>query len=72
MSNMTWYLLKMIYIRQMVDLQRRTNFSDTLRTMGENYLQRILTYLFCTKCNELNMCHSNVQKHVSYKKKKMI
>ena len=35
---------------------------------GEKYLKRILTYLHSTKYNEINMCHSHIQKHVSYKK----
>ena len=37
-----------------------------LRLMGERFLKRILTY--CTKYNEINICHSYIQKHVSYEK----
>ena len=42
--------------------------SDTLRPMGEKYLKRIVKYLYCTKYNEINIGHSNIQKHVSYEK----
>ena len=30
------------------------------------FLKLILTYFYCFKYNENNICHSNVQKHVSY------
>ena len=30
------------------------------------FLKRILTYLYCTIYNEISICHSDVQKHVSY------
>ena len=32
------------------------------------FLKRMLTYLYCTKCNEIDMCHLDVKKPVSYKK----
>ena len=32
------------------------------------FFKRILTYLYCTKCNEINVCHPYVQKYVSYEK----
>ena len=35
---------------------------------GGKFLKHIITYLCCTKYNEINLCHSDVQKHVSYKK----
>ena len=35
---------------------------------GEKCLKRILTYLDSTKYNEINISHSHIQKHVSYKK----
>ena len=41
-------------------------FSDTLRPMRGKILKRILTWLCCTKHNEINICHSDVQDHVSY------
>ena len=34
--------------------------------MRRNFLKRILTY--CTKCNETNVCHLVIQKHVTYEK----
>ena len=42
--------------------------SDTLRLM-EGYLKRILPCLHWNKYNEINLCHSDAQKHVSYFKK---
>ena len=33
--------------------------------MGE-FLNRILTYLYCTKYNEINTFHPDSQKHVSH------
>ena len=36
--------------------------SDTLWSMGGNTLNCILTCLYCTKYNEFNMHHSDVQK----------
>ena len=38
---------------------------DILRISGI-FSKRILTYLYCTKFNEIKLCHSDVQKHVSY------
>ena len=29
-------------------------------------LKIILTYLYCSKYNDINICHSDVQKHVPY------
>ena len=34
----------------------------------EKFLNRILTHLYCTKHNEINIGHSDVQKRISYKK----
>ena len=31
-------------------------------------LNHILMYLYCTKCNEINICHSHIHKHALYKK----
>ena len=36
----------------------------------EGFLKRILMYLYCTKCNGINIYHSDVQNDVSYKTKK--
>ena len=43
------------------------NFSDTLQPMGEKCLKCILTYLDSTKYNEINIGHSHIQNHLSYK-----
>ena len=37
-------------------------------TVGERFKKRTLTYLFCTKCNEINKSCSDVQKYNCYKK----
>ena len=29
---------------------------------GREFLKRILTHLYCTKYNEINVCHLNIQK----------
>ena len=34
--------------------------------MGLKFLKHLLTY--CPKYNEINLCHSDIQKHVSYEK----
>ena len=34
----------------------------------EEFFEHILTYSYCTKYNEINICHSCDQKHVSYRK----
>ena len=41
-------------------------FSDTLWPMEKNFLQLILPNLYSTKCIDVKVCHSDVQKHVSY------
>ena len=46
--------------------QRHTIY-DTLQPIG-GFLKLILTYSYCTKHNEINICHSDIQNHVSYKK----
>ena len=35
---------------------------------GGKFLKRILTYFYCTKNNEIDICHWDIQNHVSYKK----
>ena len=35
-------------------------------TYGKENLKRILTYLYCTKYNEINAFHLVIQKYVSY------
>ena len=34
--------------------------------MGRKFLKQILTYLYCTKYNEIDVWHLDVHKHVSY------
>ena len=52
----------------MVCLQRYTNFFDTLRSMGGKDSNLILTCLYCNKWNEINVWHSDTQKHFANKK----
>ena len=49
-----------------IHLQRRTNFSDALRSVERKFLKRMSIY--CTKCNEINACHLEIKKLVSHKK----
>ena len=46
--------------------ETRKSFPDTFQHIWRRFLKCILTYLYCTKCNEINICHLDVQKHVSY------
>ena len=65
-SDIAWSVMKMVFKGLIVRLQR--HLKDITAYGGEGFLKRILTYLSWTKCNEINMCHSDVQKHVSHKK----
>ena len=40
--------------------------SNEFRPLGEKFLKRILIHSFCTKYNEIRLCHLDVQKHISY------
>ena len=33
---------------------------------GEIFLERNLTYLYCTKCDEINICHSDLHTKTSF------
>ena len=55
----------MVYMGVRACLKRHTK--GTLRRMGRK-LKNILTCLYCNKDNEINVCHSDIHKHVSYKK----
>ena len=67
-SNTACTILKMVYIQLMVWLQRHTKFFDTLQPIGGKCLKHIFAYLDRTKYNEINLSHSHIQRHVSYKK----
>ena len=41
-----------------------SKFSDALQPMGRKCLKCILTYLNCTKYNEIDVGRSHIQKHV--------
>ena len=55
----------MVSIRQMVRVQRRPNFLNTLRPVGR-FLKLILTYPYNNKCNEIKVNLSDGEKHTSY------
>ena len=44
------------------------NVSDTLWATEGKIFKRILTYLYCTKHNEINMCHLYLHENVFHKK----
>ena len=60
----------MVFIGQIICLMRHTkvflNITAYGGVRGGGILTRILTCLHCTKYNEFNICHSDVQKYVSY------
>ena len=47
-----------------VRLQRHTQVFRYIKSYGGKFLKRISMY--CTKCKEINMRHSEVQKHASF------
>ena len=51
----------------MVCLQRHIKVFRYITAYGGKCLKSILTYLDCTKYNEIDMCHFDVQNHTSYK-----
>ena len=56
-------------MRQKVRLQRDTKVFRFIMAHGEGKFSKlILTFLYCFKFYEINICHSVVQMHVSYKK----
>ena len=48
-------------------MHAHTNVFRYIMWYGGNFLKRILAYYY-SKCNEIKVHHSDVQKHVSYKK----
>ena len=49
----------------MVCLQRHTEVFQYIKAyMGRKFLKCISTY--CTKCNEINICHLDIQMHIPY------
>ena len=65
MRAKAYFLCKMVSIRQMVRVQRRPNFLNTLRPVGR-FLKLILTYPYNNKCNEIKVNLSDGEKHTSY------
>ena len=61
-----WNTLKMMY-KGLLLYRAAQTFSDIFRPMEGEFLKRFLTYLCCTKYNELKQCHSNIQKSISCK-----
>ena len=58
-SYKKWYKYYKCFVCRLIQM-----FSNS---MGENF-RRILTHLYFIKFNEINICHSYIQKHVSRKK----
>ena len=60
----------------MFSIQNDINATSNLQTVSHKnfpilcgkFLKRILTYLFCINSNEINIWHSDIQKHVSHEK----
>ena len=46
-------------------LQRHTKYFRYITAYGEGNLRHILIYLDGRKCNEINICHSDIEKNVS-------
>ena len=42
-------------------------FFRYITACGKKCLKRLSKYLFCTKYNKINICHSDIAKHVFYK-----
>ena len=53
---------------QICYLQAHTKVFPYITSYRGKFLKRVLTYLCCTKCNEINICHLYIHKHVSHKK----
>ena len=68
-SDITWTVIKMVCIRQMVCLQRHTKVFRYISDYGRKCLKRILTYLNCTKYSEIRISHSHIQSMFSIKNK---
>ena len=57
----------MVLVGLMVRLHRHTKFFDALQSMERKHSKCILTCLNCNKPYKINVCHSDIHKHVSYK-----
>ena len=58
----------MIFKVQKFCVQTHTKVFGYITSYEGKISNRILTYLHCAKFNEINLCHFDVQKHVSNKK----
>ena len=57
----------MICIRLICCIQAHTKFSGKILPKKRKFLKRILTYMYFSLYNEINMRHLDVQKHASCK-----
>ena len=64
MSNIELTVEKMVCMGLKFIYRGMQKFSDALRPVQRKFLKPISTY--CTKYNEINMYHSDIQKHVSF------
>ena len=60
--NIAWIVLKMAYVILHFVYRLTQKFSNTLWPMVGKFLQRILTNLYSSKFNEINIHHSDVTK----------
>ena len=67
-SDIAWTVLKMVCMRQTVYLQRHTKIFRYIKAYEGKYLKHKLICLCWNKCNIIDICHSDTQKHVSYEK----
>ena len=65
-SDIRWTVLKIVYIRQLVRLQRHKVFWF-ITAYGGKHLKCILINLYWTKYIEITICHIDIQKHVSFR-----
>ena len=49
-------------------MQSQTNVFRYIASYGEDILKPILRYFYCVKCNEIIICHLDVQKPIFYEK----
>ena len=62
-SHKKWYKYYKYFLYRFTQ-----KFYATLRSMGEKFLKRILTYSYCTKHNEINLVKNHVSDVGSHKK----
>ena len=62
-SAISCFTLKMVYVGQMFRIQRGTKEYRNIMACKWKYLKCVLTYLYYTNYNEINMLRSDVHTH---------